>query len=357
MRETVGAIVEATLDRLVAEGDLPPWPDRPKGSALVDVPRNLAHGDWASNAALMYAKVAKRKPAEVAAVFKTKLVDARAEVLALDVAGPGFLNFKLSPDVWWKALAAVSEQGRDFGRGQGGRQKKAGNVEFVSVNPTGPMHVGHGRNAVTGDAIAALLTASGYEVTREYYINDAGNQIATLGRSVHLRYRELFGEPIVLPEDAYPGEYVIDLARELEQTQGDRFLHRPETEWLDLFATLAVERILATIAKDLETLGIHFDVWFSERRQVRENGALDRVLAEFRARDLIYDQDGASFFRSTLHGDDKDRPVIKSNGQPTYLAGDIAYHQNKFARGFDWCLNVWGADHHGDIPRLRAAVQ
>jgi len=356
MREIVASIVEATLDRLVAEGDLPAWPERPRGQALVDVPRNRDHGDWASNAALMYARVAKRKPPEVAALFRQKLVDRDGAVAGLEIAGPGFLNFRLSPDVWWKALAEVEKQGTAFGRTRGGEGKRV-DIEFVSANPTGPMHVGHGRGAVTGDTIAALLAAAGYAVTREYYINDAGNQIDTLARSVHLRYRELFGEKIELPEGAYPGEYVIEIAQVLKDRHGERFLKAPESEWLRPFGDFAVERVLTMIRADLELLRIHFDVWFSERRQLQESGALAAVLADFRARDLIYDQDGAVFFRSTKHGDDKDRPVIKSNGQPTYLAGDIAYAKDKFERGYDWCLNIWGADHHGAIPRLQAAVR
>jgi len=217
--------------------------------------------------------------------------------------------------------------------------------------------VGHGRGAVTGDVIASLLTAAGYAVTREYYINDAGNQIDTLARSVHLRYRELFGETIQMPEDSYPGEYVTDIAAALRKEHGDRFRAAPESEWLRLFGDFAVARVLEMIRADLDTLRIRFDVWFSERKQLQESGALAAVLADFRARDLIYDKDGAVFFRSTKHGDDKDRPVIKSNGQPTYLAGDIAYAKDKFARGYDWCLNIWGADHHGAIPRLQAAVR
>jgi len=356
MREIVAAIVDATLDRLVADGELPAWPDRPRGRALVDVPRSREHGDWASNAALVYSKTAKRRPQEVATLFRAKLVDPEGAVAALEIAGPGFLNFRLAPDVWWQGLAAVEKQGPGFGHSRAGEGKRV-DVEFVSANPTGPMHVGHGRGAVTGDVIASLLTAAGYAVTREYYINDAGNQIDTLARSVHLRYRELFGETIQMPEDSYPGEYVTDIAAALRKEHGDRFRAAPESEWLRLFGDFAVARVLEMIRADLDTLRIRFDVWFSERKQLQESGALAAVLADFRARDLIYDKDGAVFFRSTKHGDDKDRPVIKSNGQPTYLAGDIAYAKDKFARGYDWCLNIWGADHHGAIPRLQAAVR
>ncbi len=356
MKAIVAKILEDTLDRAQADGVLPPWPGRPAALQTLDAPKNAAHGDWASNVAMLYAKAASQKPRDLAQRIVERLVDPDHAVEALEVAGPGFLNFRLSRDVWWNELAAVQREGSAFGRSQVGGAKKI-DVEFVSVNPTGPMHVGHGRGAVTGDTIAALLQATGHEVTREYYINDAGNQIRTLARSVHLRYRELFGEKIDLPEESYPGEYVIAIAEEVRREHGERFRTAPEAEWLEPFASLAVERVLAMIRDDLQALGIRFDVWFSEKQRLHATGALQAALEDFRKRDLLYDKDGAVFFRSTLHGDDKDRPVVKSNGDPTYLAADIAYHKDKFARGFAWCLNVWGADHHGDIVRVKAAVK
>ncbi len=356
MKTIVAKILEDTLARAEREGVLPPWPERPNLAATIDSPKQAAHGDWASNVAMLYAKAARLPPREVATRLKDRLVDPAGAVAALEIAGPGFLNFRLVPEVWWRGLAEVAARGPRFGRSDVGAGQKV-DVEFVSVNPTGPMHVGHGRGAVTGDAIAALLEATGHAVTREYYINDAGNQVKTLARSVHLRYRELFGEKVELPEESYPGEYVIGIARELAREHGDRYLRAPESEWLGPFAALAVTRVLELIRGDLAALGIRFDVWFSEKERLHETGALRAVLDDFRERDLLYDKDGAVFFRSTLHGDDKDRPVVKSTGEPTYLAGDIAYHQDKFRRGFDWCLNVWGADHHGDIPRVRAAVE
>jgi arginyl-tRNA synthetase len=355
MRELVAAVIDATLDRVAREGNLPPWEGRPAGASTVDAPKNPAHGDWASNAALMYAKAIKRNPREVAELIKTQLVDVAGAVSSLEVAGPGFLNFRLSPDVFLRELERVAVDGEGYGRSQVGRGKKV-DVEFVSANPTGPMHFGHGRGAVTGDTLSALLEATGHAVTREYYINDAGNQVATLARSVHLRYRELLGETIQLPEASYPGEYVIEIARELMARDGRSHLGAPESEWLQLFADYAIDWVLRTIRADLDLLGIRFDVWFSERKQLHQSGELHAVLDDFRRRDLLYDKDGAVFFRSTRYGDDKDRPVVKSSGEPTYLAGDIAYHKDKFARGYDWCLNVWGADHHGDIPRVKAAI-
>jgi arginyl-tRNA synthetase len=356
MREVVAAVLEATLDRVEREGLLPRWEGRPGATATLDAPKNPAHGDWASNAALLYGKAIRRSPREVAEVIKQNLVDSAGAVTSLEVAGPGFLNFRLSPDVFLRELERVAREGERFGWSNVGNGQKV-DVEFVSVNPTGPMHFGHGRGAVTGDVLATLLTATGHRVTREYYINDAGNQVATLARSVHARYRQLFGESAELPADSYPGEYVIDIAQEIKDRDGDRHLGAPESTWLKPLAEHAVDWVLREIRADLDLLGIHFDVWFSERKQLRESGKLSEVLAEFRNRDLLYDKDGAVFFRSTRYGDDKDRPVIKSNGEPTYLAGDIAYHKDKFSRGFDWCLNVWGADHHGDIPRVKAAIQ
>jgi arginyl-tRNA synthetase len=356
MRNAVATIIDATLDRLVREQILPVWEGRPPAASTIDAPKNPAHGDWASNAALLYAKAIRRNPREVAEAIKSHLLDASGQVTSLEVAGPGFLNFRLSPDVFLRELERVSLEGEIFGRSELGKGQKV-DVEFISANPTGPMHFGHGRGAVTGDVIAALVAATGYSVTREYYINDAGNQVATLSRSVHLRYRQLFGENVELPEDSYPGDYVIEIARELKARDGDRYLKAPEAEWLRPFAVYATDWVLGTIRGDLDLIGIRFDVWFSERKQLHETGELREVLDEFRSRDLLYDKDGAVFFRSTRYGDDKDRPVVKSNGDPTYLAGDIAYHKDKFSRGFDWCLNVWGADHHGDVARVKAAVK
>jgi arginyl-tRNA synthetase len=355
MRQLVADIVDASIRRAEERGLLPGWPERPSALSTVDVPRNPDHGDWASNAALTYAKAVKRNPVEVAKALLECLADEQGALAGVAIAGPGFLNFRIAPDVWLRGLETVEVMGARFGASRIGYEQKV-NVEFVSVNPTGPMHVGHGRGAVTGDAIAALLAISGHEVTREYYINDAGNQIRTLGRSVHLRYRELFGETVEMPEDSYPGDYVKEIAAELKARHGREFLAAPEERWLVLFSNLAVERVLAMIRADLKTLRIQFDVWFSEKEQLHETGKLAAALESFRARDLLYEKEGATFYRSTRHGDDKDRAVRKSSGDLTYLAADIAYHENKFHRGFDWCLNVWGADHHGNIPRVRAAV-
>jgi len=355
MRQLVADIVDASIRRAEERGLLPGWPERPGALSTVDVPRNPEHGDWASNAALTYAKAIKRKPVDVARALLDNLTDTQGALAGVEIAGPGFLNFRIAPDVWLRGLQQVESQGTRFGSSNVGYEQKV-DVEFVSVNPTGPMHVGHGRGAVTGDAIAALLAISGHQVTREYYVNDAGNQIRTLGRSVHLRYRELFGETIEMPEESYPGDYVKDIAAELKERHGKEFLGAPEERWLGVFSTLAVERVLGLIRADLETLRIHFDVWFSEKEQLHQTGKLAKALDAFRARDLLYDKEGATFYRSTRHGDDKDRPVLKSGGDPTYLAADIAYHEDKFHRGYDWCLNIWGADHHGNIPRVRSVV-
>ncbi len=355
MKALLARILEATLARAEREGALPAWGGRPAALATIDVPRSEAHGDFATNLALLYAKPAGLPPREVAVRLKDRLVDPEGAIASVEIAGPGFLNFRLAPEVWWRGLAEVAARGAAFGRSDLGGGARV-DVEFVSANPTGPMHVGHGRGAVTGDAIAALLSATGHEVTREYYVNDAGAQVKILARSVHLRYRELFGEAVVFPEESYPGAYVADVAKRLRDAHGDRFLGAPEEAWLPLFSETAVEHVLSLIREDLDGLGIRFDVWTSERKALRDSGELAEVLGDFRRRGLVYDQDGAVFYRSTRHGDDKDRPVVKSSGEPTYLAGDIAYHRDKFRRGFAWCLDVWGADHHGDIPRVKAAV-
>jgi arginyl-tRNA synthetase len=301
-------------------------------------------------------------------------------VAGLEVAGPGFVNVRLHPEVWLRALGEVERQGVAYGRSAAGKGKRV-NVEFLSANPTGPMHVGHGRNAVTGDAIARLLDWSGHQVTREYYINDFGAQVQTLARSVHLRYQELCGRSVVFPPKAYPGAYVVDVARALRAAHGDRFLDAPEAEWLDLFREAAVEHVLGIIRGDLDALGVSFDRWSSEKALYR-SGTVDRFLAELQARDLVYqgqlpppkskkgapapaagdDEEGVdasavlTLFRSSKYGDEVDRPVRKADGTPTYFCADIAYHWEKRQRA-DALVNVLGADHGGYVPRLKAALQ
>jgi arginyl-tRNA synthetase len=388
IRDLVRELFEKALARGAAEGR---WPSAPVAVA-VEPPRDPRHGDFAVNAALVLAKAAGRPPRELAAamVEVVRRVDLGGAVASLEVAGPGFINLRLAPDVWFRALAEVERQGASFGRTAVGKGKRV-NVEFVSANPTGPMHVGHGRNAVTGDAVARLLEWSGHAVTREYYLNDYGAQVMTLARSVHLRYQELHGRAIALPAQAYPGAYVIAIARALKEAVGDRYLDAPEAEWLEPVRDRAVEQVLAMIREDLEAIDIRFDTWSSEKELYR-SGTVERFLAELEARGLVYvgtlpppksrkggpprapavpsagedahaegeaevsAAEPLTLFRSSQYGDEVDRPVKKADGTPTYFCADIAYHWQKRQRS-DALVDVLGADHGGYVPRLEAALE
>jgi arginyl-tRNA synthetase len=379
MRQHVVDIVRAALARGASAGR---WPAL-ESAFTVEPPRDPRHGDFAVNAAMVLAKPAGRPPRELAQgiVEEIRAVDGGRSIEAIDIAGPGFVNLKLRPEVWLAGLAEVDRQGDRFGRTEVGKGKRV-NVEFVSANPTGPMHVGHGRNAVTGDAVASLLDWSGHAVTREYYVNDFGAQVQTLARSVHLRYQELLGRTVVMPPSSYPGAYVVDIARSLQEEFGPRFLDAPETEWLDLFRDRAVAHVLGMIRSDLGAVDITFDVWSSEKK-LYDSGTVQRFLQELEAKDLVYwgklpppksrkgqalpvagaeNEEGLTesedllLFRSSRHGDEVDRPVKKADGTPTYFCADIAYHWDKLQRA-DQLVDVLGADHGGYVPRLHAALE
>ena len=340
---------------------------------VVEPPRDPTHGDMATNAAMVLAKDAGKKPRELADAIADRL-RADDKVAKVDVAGPGFINLTLKAHVWAEELRLVLDAGKDYGRSAIGKNEKV-NVEYVSANPTGPMHVGHGRGAVFGDALANLLAFAGYDVTREYYINDAGAQVDTLARSAFLRYREALGEAIEsIPEGLYPGDYLKPVGAALVQRFGRSLLRLPETQWLEPVREAAIEAMLAMIREDLALLSIRHDVFFSERSLIGKTVGTDAVaqaIETLRARDLIYegrlpppkgdvDPDWEdrqqTLFRSTLFGDDIDRPLIKSDGSYTYFASDIAYHRSKIERGFRTLIDVWGADHAGYIKRVSAAV-
>jgi len=379
MRELVVDIVRAALARGASAGR---WPAL-EVAFTVEPPREPRHGDFAVNAAMVLARPAGRPPRELAQgiVEEMRAVDGGRSIETLEVAGPGFVNLKLRPEVWLAGLSEVERQGDRFGRTEVGKGKRV-NVEFVSANPTGPMHVGHGRNAVTGDAVASLLDWSGHTVVREYYVNDFGAQVQTLARSVHLRYQEILGRTVVMPPSSYPGAYVVDIARALHDEFGARFLDAPEGEWLDLFRDRAVAHVLGMIRRDLDAVHIAFDVWSSEKR-LYESGAVQRFLEELQAKDLVYwgklpppksrkgqpapaagarNEEGITesedllLFRSSRHGDEVDRPVKKADGTPTYFCADIAYHWDKRQRA-DQLVDVLGADHGGYVPRLQAALE
>ncbi len=324
---------------------------------VIERPKQAEHGDLAANLALQLARPLKMNPRAIAQALLQHLGDAGGLLAKAEIAGPGFINFFLKPGAWLAALVRIMEQGRDYGRGRWGAGIPV-LVEFVSANPTGPLHVGHGRGAVLGDVLARLLAFSGFAVTTEYYINDAGNQMATLGRSVLFRARQLrplhnTREPF--PDNHYRGEYIKELAADLLEEQGDEFLALSEDEAVALAAERAARSILQGIEEDLSAFGVRFDHWFSERSLV-ETGAVEEAFADLQKRELLYQAEGALWFRATRFGDEKDRVVRRSNGETTYFASDIAYHRDKLARGFKRLIDVWGADHHGYVPRLKAAV-
>lgn len=347
----------------------------PLGAITVEPPRDESHGDLATNAAMVLANPLKSNPRAIAQVLADKLSE-DPQIESVEVAGPGFINLRLHASVWQDALTRILTEGDDFGRDILGEPEALPktNVEYVSANPTGPMHVGHCRGAVVGDALAAILEFAGYDVTREYYINDAGGQVDTLARSAFLRYREALGQDIgAIPEGFYPGEYLVPTGKILADTYGDLLLKRDETEWLPLVRKLAISAMMKMIREDLASLNVHQDVFFSEASL--QNGDLgDRVAQAIRTleeRDLVYvgrlekpkgetaeewEDREQTLFRSSQFGDDTDRALLKSDGSYTYFASDIAYHYDKYLRGFINQVNVFGADHGGYVKRMKAAV-
>ncbi|MDH4025757.1 MAG: arginine--tRNA ligase, partial [Desulfuromonadales bacterium] len=319
----------------------------------IEIPGNPDHGDFASNLAMTMARAEKKSPRQIAEAL-VEALDGCDFLSKVEIAGPGFINFTLAPGCWYEVLDEITVKGKDYGLSQVGEGQKV-QVEFVSANPTGPLHIGHGRGAATGDVVASVLQAAGYEVQREYYVNDAGNQMRTLGLSLLLRYRQVCGEQVEFPDDCYQGDYILDLAKEIHGAEGTRYLELDENEAIKSLGCFGGDRILAGIRDDLEAFGITFDRWYSEQglfdRDEVSNGL--KVLKE---KGLSYEKDGAVWFRTTDFGDDKDRVLVRSNGETTYFASDVAYHLEKFSRGFDTVIDVLGADHHGYVQRMKAVV-
>lgn len=324
----------------------------------LEAPADTQFGDVSANLAMQLAKPFKSAPQKVGALLKAA-IEAEPQISEIvkevKVAGPGFLNFYLSENVYYSILKNILECGDAFGRSRMGRGMKV-IIEYVSANPTGPLTVAHGRQSAVGDVLANILTFAGYDVTREYFINDRGRQIKILGLSTFLRYKELLGEKIEFPEDGYKGAYVKDVARKVIDKEGKRFLGASDEEAVPYFMEFAAKDILDDIKRDLDDFQVHFDVWFSEKA-FAEKGPIKEVLKKLEDKGYVYEQEGAVWFKSTAFGDDKDRVLIKSNGDMTYITPDIAYHDNKYKRGFRMLINLWGPDHHGYIPRMRAAVQ
>ncbi|MEL7092489.1 MAG: arginine--tRNA ligase [Pseudomonadota bacterium] len=362
----IRALVLDALTALEGAGTLPAG--LATDNVTVEPPRDPAHGDMATNAAMVLAKPAGMKPRDIAEALAAELArDAR--VTSADVAGPGFLNLRLAPVVWQHVVAAILAQGTDFGRSTMGQGKRV-NVEYVSANPTGPLHVGHTRGAVFGDALASLLAYAGHDVTREYYINDGGAQVDVLARSVYLRYLEAHGQDVAFEDGTYPGDYLIAVGEALKAKVGDAYVDKGEQFWLADIREFATEAMMDLIRDDLAALGVEMDVFFSEK-SLYGTGRIEAALDDLRGKGLIYEgvleppkgkkpEDWEpreqTLFKSTEHGDDVDRPVMKSDGSWTYFAPDIAYHYDKVTREFDALIDVFGADHGGYVKRMKAAV-
>jgi arginyl-tRNA synthetase len=346
LKELLSRAIEKTAKGGELNGsELPPL--------LLEPPKQREFGDLASNVAMLWAKSAKKPPRAIAETILKNIDDSMGILARKEIAGPGFLNFTFSNGFYFqqlRALAAEKHDHADIGHGQRVQ------IEFASVNPTGPLHVGHGRVAVIGDVLARLHQATGYRVEKEYYVNDAGNQMENLGLSLYARYRELFGEVVEFPEDGYPGDYVKEIAAKVKTERGDEFLRSGKDHAVNFFREYGGAALLDTIRAQLKDFGIEFDHFFSEK-SMRERGDVTEAMNLLRERGLLYSQDGAEWYRSTEFGDDKDRTVIKSDGELTYFAADIAYHRSKYERQFSKLVNVWGADHHGYVPRLKAAMQ
>ena len=353
VQRDLAELIRAALVRAASSGALALYPDAVPEPAL-ERPRLAEHGDWATNVALVLAKAAKAPPRAVADAMVAHL-ELPDWVAGVEVAGPGFVNVRLDQRWFAGLVRRVLAEGDSFGTVDLGRGERV-NVEFISANPTGPLHVGNARLAPTGDALANLLAATGHKVEREYYFNDAGTQIELLGASVEAAYLQLQGRPAEPPADGYKGAYVADLAAELQAEQGDALADLDPADRRARITAWAFRRMLDGIKQTLARLGVEFDVWFSERT-LHETGAIAETVEDLRERGVVEDRDGAVWLQSTRFGDDKDRPLIRSNGAPTYFGADAAYYRDKRRRGFDRLIFLWGADHHGYVPRMRAIVR
>jgi arginyl-tRNA synthetase len=352
MKSKIIKILKESLDTAIRKGQLPeislPYIE-------VEASANPEHGDYAANAAMILASQTRQNPRKIAQIIQENLSDPENIIEKTQIAGPGFINFVIKDSFWHIALKNIDEQNEQYGSINSGDGKKV-QVEFVSANPTGPLHIGHARGAVVGDVIANLLTTAGYRISREYYINDAGNQMNNLGKSVLLRYRELNGENIEFPETCYRGDYIKDIAREILDREGDKYLNSSEEETISYFTGIAGKNILEEIKVDLKDFGVSFDEYFSEKELYKDN-SVNKLLDKLQKQGFVYSDGETKWAGTSGYGDEKDRVVVRKNGEPTYFAADIAYHQNKFSRGFDMLIDIWGADHHGYMPRLWAGIQ
>ncbi|PCK71655.1 arginyl-tRNA synthetase-like protein [Paenibacillus larvae subsp. larvae B-3650] len=351
LNEVKTSVKKAIADAVVSAGivDIEQLP-----AVTLEVPKDKAHGDFATNIAMQLTRIAKQNPRQIAEKLIAHLDKEAAYIDEVEIAGPGFINFRMNKSYLYQVIGQVLEQGNSYGKINMGKGKRV-QVEFVSANPTGSLHLGHARGAAVGDALCNVLEMAGCEVTREYYINDAGNQVLNLAKSIEARYRQALGQEAEMPEDGYYGEDIKGFAEELAKAEGDRLLALNDEERLVFFRKYGLEKELDKIKRDLGRFGVKFDEWFSET-SIYENNMIDDVLKQLKDNGHVFEQDGATWLRTTDYGDDKDRVLIKNDGTYTYLTPDVAYHRNKYERGYDEIINIWGADHHGYIPRMKAAV-
>lgn len=322
---------------------------------ILETPREKAHGDYSTNIAMQLARVAKKAPRQIAESVIEHFAKEKVHVEKIEIAGPGFINFFMDNSYLTELIPNILKAGDDYGRTNFGQNKKI-QVEFVSANPTGDLHLGHARGAAVGDALCNILDAAGFDVTREYYINDAGNQINNLALSIEVRYFEALGLEKEMPEDGYRGKDIIEIGKQLAEEYGDKFVHVSEEERFEFFRQYGLKAELDKLKKDLEDFRVTFDVWFSET-SLYKDGKVEEALDVLREKGQVFEKDGAIWLKTSAYGDDKDRVLRKSDGSYTYFMPDIAYHKNKFERGFETVINIWGADHHGYIPRMKAAME
>ena len=352
MRKKLTEIIKQAIDKSMTSGFLQ---SRTIPLLILEVPKDESKGDYATTIAMGMASLEKKPPRLIAEAIAGNIEDTEGIIERIEIAGPGYINFFLRTGSWLETLRKVIALGDGYGQVNIGEAKPV-QVEFVSANPTGPLHVGHGRGAAFGDSLSNLLRAAGYNVRTEYYINDVGNQMETLGRSTWLRYKQIFDPAVTFMDDGYKGDYIKDIANCVITEAKDKYLSMPESDAVPFFVKYAKDNILEGIRKDLDDFGVIFDEWFSEKR-LYESGEVEDILMQLKEKGHLYEHEDALWLNTTQFGDDKDRVVVRANGQKTYFASDIAYHQNKMKRGFHFIVDIWGADHHGYEPRMKAGVQ
>ena len=352
MRKKLTEIIKQAIDKSMTSGFLQ---TSTIPLLILEVPKDESKGDYATTIAMGMASLEKKPPRSIAEAIAGNIEDTEGIIERIEIAGPGYINFFLRTGSWLETLRKVIDLGDGYGQVNIGEAKPV-QVEFVSANPTGPLHVGHGRGAAFGDSLSNLLRAAGYNVRKEYYINDVGNQMQTLGRSTWLRYKQIFDPAVTFMDDGYKGDYIKDIANCVITEAKDKYLSMPESDAVSFFVKYAKDNILEGIRKDLDDFGVIFDEWFSEKR-LYETGEVEDILMQLKEKGHLYEHEDALWLNTTQFGDDKDRVVVRANGQKTYFASDIAYHQNKMKRGFHFIVDIWGADHHGYEPRMKAGVQ